>query len=251
MAHLKVKNWSNAENDASSALDIDNLHVKSYQRRSAARLHLGKLRASLKDLHCAETIASRLSIRNSSSLAAEKKKVEDALLLAMKRAPKRKVSITIVKAEPMKPIAVINDSEKNNQLTELVSVPSKNTQICLPRPQEVKNWVQFEQIWKSLKKADKAKYLSSMKPQKIMTLYKNGMEDAGMLVDLLLYTAHSTTSANILLSISKIRSIDMTVMMMTQTQQNITKRIIEKILEKSYKCDTKKNTIRAKFGIKD
>ena len=47
MAYLKMKEWGSAERDADRAIAIDPTHVKSYQRRSAARVSLGKLRAAL------------------------------------------------------------------------------------------------------------------------------------------------------------------------------------------------------------
>lgn len=56
MCHLKTRDWIKAEKDATAALNIDPRHVKSYQRRSAAKVALGKLRSALKDLMVAEEV---------------------------------------------------------------------------------------------------------------------------------------------------------------------------------------------------
>ena len=102
MTHLKMKNWEKAETDATSALEIDPLHFKSYQRRCVARLSLGKVRAAMMDICSAEDscmIAKGTDATGSaaqSSLAEIQKyrlKVEKALLDAAKGAPRRKMSL--------------------------------------------------------------------------------------------------------------------------------------------------------------
>ena len=50
MAYLKLKQFHNAEIDATAALAIDSTHVKSLQRRATARDALGKHRAALVDV---------------------------------------------------------------------------------------------------------------------------------------------------------------------------------------------------------
>jgi hypothetical protein len=59
MAYLKLKSWILAEADATSALQIDPLHYKSYQRRCVARLSLGKVRAAMTDV-CAALDAATI-----------------------------------------------------------------------------------------------------------------------------------------------------------------------------------------------
>jgi tetratricopeptide (TPR) repeat protein len=60
MAYLKLKSWILAEADATSALQIDPLHYKSYQRRCVARLSLGKVRAAMMDV-CAALDAATIN----------------------------------------------------------------------------------------------------------------------------------------------------------------------------------------------
>ena len=75
MAHLKLKSWAQAEADATSALQIDPLHYKSYQRRCVARLSMGKVRAALLDI-CAAEDSCRLWMeheKGSSSVASSAK----------------------------------------------------------------------------------------------------------------------------------------------------------------------------------
>ena len=90
MAHLKQKNWKQAEEDATSALENDPLHFKSYQRRCVARLSMGKLRQAMIDVCSAQDTC----IDSQSSLAEINKlrlKVEKALVAASQRAPRRKL----------------------------------------------------------------------------------------------------------------------------------------------------------------
>ena len=106
MAHLKLKNWGQAEADATSALEIDPLHSKSYQRRCVARLSLGKLRAAMGDACAAKDIclfaieddtSANASAINSSLIEIDKLqcKVQKALAEATKRAPRRKIPVCI------------------------------------------------------------------------------------------------------------------------------------------------------------
>ena len=108
MAHLKLKSWAQAEDNATSALQIDRLHSKSYQRRCVARLSLGKVREAMVDVCAAEDCCvlskkEKHGVDNcaaiSSTLAEIQKlrvKVEKALVDTAKRAPRRKLPITIV-----------------------------------------------------------------------------------------------------------------------------------------------------------
>ena len=90
MAHIKLKNWKQAEEDATAALEINPHHFKSYQRRCVARLSMGKLRQAMIDVCTAQDTF----IDSQSSLAEIDKlrlKVEKALVTACKRAPRRKL----------------------------------------------------------------------------------------------------------------------------------------------------------------
>jgi len=90
MAHLKLKNWKQCEEDSTAALEIDPHHFKSYQRRCVARLSMGKLRQAMMDVCSAQDTC----IDSQSSLAEINKlrlKVEKVLVAAAKRAPRRKL----------------------------------------------------------------------------------------------------------------------------------------------------------------
>lgn len=110
MAHLKLKHWTQAEADATSALEIDNLHYKSYQRRCVARLSMGKVRAAMIDICSAQdsyelemktTVQDENESRFTTSVMNEiqmlRKKVERALVEAVRRAPRRQLPITALK----------------------------------------------------------------------------------------------------------------------------------------------------------
>lgn len=56
MAYLKLKEYHRAVSDCDCALRIDNTHVKSLLRRSAAYNALGKHRAALQDLLQAQAL---------------------------------------------------------------------------------------------------------------------------------------------------------------------------------------------------
>ena len=102
MAYIKMKNWKLAEDDATSALKIDPTHYKSYQRRCVARLSMGKLRAAMQDA-CSAADEFREAPSTSTSAAHPaleeilnlQDKVEKALMDAVKRAPRRKIPITV------------------------------------------------------------------------------------------------------------------------------------------------------------
>jgi hypothetical protein len=97
MAYLKLKDWNHAEDDATRAIEIDPLHTKSYQRRSSARVALGKLRAAIQDLNMAEVAASKTGVTSATKeIATEKQRLQTLLADAMDKAPKRKVPIQFV-----------------------------------------------------------------------------------------------------------------------------------------------------------
>lgn len=97
MAHLKLKNWASAESDATAALSIDSNHSKSYQRRCVARLSMGKLRAAMMDAclaeDCFENDGDTKSLDEVRQL---QRKVEHALMDAVKRAPRRKINVDFI-----------------------------------------------------------------------------------------------------------------------------------------------------------
>jgi hypothetical protein len=96
MTYIKLKKWANAEQDATSALNIDPRHFKSHQRRAVARLSLGKLRAALIDACAAEDcVEDDKSLKEIRQL---QQKIEIFLLEAVERAPRRKVNVEITES---------------------------------------------------------------------------------------------------------------------------------------------------------
>jgi tetratricopeptide (TPR) repeat protein len=93
MAHLKLKNFLCAEQDATKALQICSTHSKSFHRRSVARLSLGKLRAAMQDVCAAEDCQAH----EMKEINVQRRKVENALADAVKRAPRRRVQVAVVK----------------------------------------------------------------------------------------------------------------------------------------------------------
>ena len=106
MAHLKMKSWAQAEADATSALQIDPHHFKSYQRRCVARLAMGKVRAAMVDICSAQdgcmldksnaVDAKSTYSNNLAEIQKLRKKVEKALVDSAKRAPRRRIPVTVV-----------------------------------------------------------------------------------------------------------------------------------------------------------
>ena len=106
MAHLKMKSWAQAEADATSALQIDPHHFKSYQRRCVARLAMGKVRAAMVDICSAQdgcmldksnaVDAKSTYSNNLAEIQKLRKKVEKALADSAKRAPRRRIPVTVV-----------------------------------------------------------------------------------------------------------------------------------------------------------
>eukprot|EP00804_Cyclotella_cryptica_P031169 CCRYP_011755-RA/>CCRYP_011755-RA protein AED:0.44 eAED:0.44 QI:77/1/1/1/1/1/2/229/223 len=97
MAYLKAKNWICAETDATAALKIDR-HFKSYQRRCVARLSLGKLRAAMMDACAAEDCFGSDNDSTLNELHALQQKVQNSLLLAVTRAPRRNIIFEVIHA---------------------------------------------------------------------------------------------------------------------------------------------------------
>lgn len=109
MCWIKVKEWRKAELDCTLALQVDPHHVKSLQRRAAARNGLGMHRAALTDLEAA--LDALDGGTGTKALAADKRKTRELLKAAMRAAPKRRVPVGVSvgpalpsaapKAEPM------------------------------------------------------------------------------------------------------------------------------------------------------
>lgn len=100
MTYIKLKEWQSAESDATAAIHLDPLHIKSYQRRSVARSSQGKLRASLHDLYHARMILSGITNNSKEeemhTLQKDIDKVESLLLKAVQKAPKKLIPINLI-----------------------------------------------------------------------------------------------------------------------------------------------------------
>ncbi|CAM9307352.1 unnamed protein product [Ectocarpus sp. 6 AP-2014] len=88
MANLKLKEFGKAESDADAALRVDPRHVKSLQRRAAARNALGKHRAALGDLQTAAEIDP-----TSKQVRKDLSKTLETLKTVVRRAPKTHVRV--------------------------------------------------------------------------------------------------------------------------------------------------------------
>lgn len=178
MAYLKLREFGRAEKDASSALEIDPAHIKSYQRRSSARVSLGKLRAALRDLKTAENIDG-----GGKGLAVEIRKCTEALRDAVKRAPKRRIRVVgVVGVGARNP----NEEEEEEVVLELGEdgfdvadapppVPGKAKKLKAP-----KTAYDFEKTWRSLKGAagEKKRYLmESVSEGLLCKIFSKGFQD--------------------------------------------------------------------------
>jgi len=97
-SYLRMKNYPQAEADATSALQIDPLHFKSYQRRCVARLAMGKVRAAMVDVCQMNDVKTNDGEAAQQEVEIEKLKTKckKALVDAAKRAPRRKIPVTVV-----------------------------------------------------------------------------------------------------------------------------------------------------------
>lgn len=93
LAYLKQKHWTKAEHAATAALRISPCHSKSLHCRSTARLRQGKLRAALVDVCVASEFVAG---GQKEEINALKHKIEHAMMDAVNRAPRRRVTISFV-----------------------------------------------------------------------------------------------------------------------------------------------------------
>ncbi len=342
MAYLNLKDWKKAEQDATSAIQLDRFHWKSYQRRSVALCSLGKIRASINDLETAKRILAGDTnnggtppggkgikpappfTRKSTSAALKKiekdlEKNRALLLEAIKKAPKKTIPIQVIsnydvhetaslsvpvaqeEVETKKDGSWVHVTEKDldvapTVLNQDLVVPTTtnlpaadapktyNLQNILSRfrsgstnrHQPICNWMEFEQIWKSLSQEDKPVCLGAIKPKNISTIYSNGIEDSDVLVDLISTLFHScntgssngtsTTNASkqqvmmherkLLQALSEIPAVDMVVMMMSSSEREVLLRCIECLTtgtspenDKGFKKLLSRDQISKKFGL--
>ena len=97
LAHLKIKAYKRAEDDATSALKsgkADN-RSKALFIRSKARFSLGKLRAALLDISTAQKNSCKTEAMKQEA-ETMKSKIEKALADAVGRAPRRRVKMVMI-----------------------------------------------------------------------------------------------------------------------------------------------------------
>lgn len=254
MAYLKKKEWARAEHDASVALALDSAHVKSYQRRASARASMGKLQAALRDLHLKDTVVAANSTTNDQgdgnkrntgiTRSSEKMKIESMLRSAIHNAPRRRIPVAVLNGKELD--ADCGEDNKKQQLDSgcvvgkdgaisCASSPSNNPSnetvgyaTCKPavqyhqRHNKPKTWYEFEAKWRSLDSlTSKSKYLeSSVTPKHLAILYKNGIDDVMILVDIIRAAAAIDGARDYFKCLSLTKSIDIPVMMMTMDQRN-------------------------------
>eukprot|EP00979_Chaetoceros_neogracilis_P019466 scaffold12402_cov246-Chaetoceros_neogracile.AAC.1 len=256
MAHLKLKQWAKAESDASSALNIDPSHFKSYQRRSMARSSLGKIRASLQDLFKAKALAenSDEGLKILKRIYADIEKVKAMLTEAILKAPKKKVTLRFTS----NPTRANRGSDTSTALSprrttkEDLQVPEKIFQSTNPdldsqRICNIRSWLEFEQLWKSLKEDEKRNCLEIMRPQSFATIYRSGMEDSDMLFDLVLTCGKIAQSKGykILQVLSEMKSIDMVTMMLNSSENEE----VIKVIKDLSKTKAAAKSIMRRFGL--
>lgn len=246
--YVKLKDWQRAEEDASTALTLDPLHVKSYERRSMARLNLGKNRAALRDLYMAQAAANKQGL----SLKINFSKAEKALLDTVHRAPKRTLSIKVI---PKETVTTVKD-KKSISVPQTIDVTStgsksKTKNGKIENVLKAKSWYPFEQAWMSLSNDDRLKALPQLKPENIFKMYRGGMENTEVMLSLLDTSSKITTSFGITVldAISKIPSIDMLVMMMSTLERDT---LVKQILLITSKLSREKaQEYLLKFGVKN
>ncbi|GMH87502.1 hypothetical protein TrST_g13290 [Triparma strigata] len=253
MCHLKTRDWIKAEKDATAALNIDPRHVKSYQRRSAAKVALGKLRSALKDLMVAEEIAKEEG--GIKGIKVDIRKCREALRDAVRRAPKKRIGIQSVSGVGRPEVGGVVEEEVVLELGEgaggfdlddaptisqnqpsfldaaskAAAAAAKNVKLKAP-----KNAYDMEKMWRSLKnnEADKAKYLMEYvcANKKLAKLFPNGFQDSVMFDEIVgvldgVVGADAEGAKRVLIDLAKVKNVDMISMM---ADKNMLKRVVEK-----------------------
>ena len=248
MCHLKMKDWLNAEKDAGRALEIDSTHVKSYQRRSAARLALGKMRGALNDLMEAEKLGG------SKGLSVEIRKAKEAMRDAVKRAPKKRIKVEVVEGvsrvggevevleigENGFDLEGVKDSrevekEKEREREKEDTAVEETVDVTKIKPP--KTATEFELVWRSLKgQTSRISYLTKVvgsgksKKYKLSKLYSSGFQDAVVFEGILSALDKCEDGCSeVVGELAKVKNVDMLCMMV---EKGMVKRIVEKAYRK-------------------
>ncbi|CEG45719.1 Uncharacterized conserved protein, contains LRR repeats [Plasmopara halstedii] len=203
MAYLKNREYTNAEDDCTLALETDLTHVKSYMRRGTARNSLGKHRLALLDFQQAATLDPK-----SRQIQTQLQSTRELIRMAIKRSPKRtEFTIKVVNEK-----SGIEDKKDINssvqERTEKSSLPSSQSPspaisassgsrsddadkhlIFFPKfPKKAPaTSYEFARVWKTLAlRGDeeqkcrllhlRADYLRIIDPPALSAVFKSGME---------------------------------------------------------------------------
>lgn len=278
MTYIKLKDWKKAEDDASAAIQINKLHVKSYQRRAVARSSLGKLRAALGDARFAMSMTQQQQPID--KIGQQVCQLENLLRCAIKLAPRRSLEIVYKLSEENQEIRndvvdytkhnptcyetqdnLNNDTTKEYVSTERAKCDKNNipplldikfqaqsTPIPLQYTTTFKRCHEFERYWKKLERTVKSDFLSKIQPHYIGVLYRNGMEDSDIFLDLINASVCLDNGTEFVDIISKISSIDIVGMMMTKEERAQAKEWIVEIFKRCGKME-KSEKVLEKMGL--
>ena len=258
----------------------------SFGKLRAALLDLSRAEVELESLGATGGDISGMQ----KSIAAERKRVESMLRAAMKRAPKRcNVPIVVVhddkeeyKEELVEELSdgavskagsvddgsasgvskesddwVVVDTSVSGRNNESPTQPSNTSSPAKLVPRQHKKpttWYEFETTWRRLDSLEeRSAYLSSIRPKRLANLYRNGMEDIEIVVDVVVAAGRlMTMDANQAASLAKeyiqcvanIKSIDIPVMMMNDGQR----KKVQDVIDKVFGGDNGKAAVAFKFG---
>lgn len=227
------------------------------------------------------------------SIAAERKRAESLLRAAMKRAPKRcNVPIVVVredskeedKEELVEELSddavpktgsvgsvstsdiskgsdewVVGDTSVSGRNDESPTEPSNTSSSANLAPRDYKKpttWYEFETTWRGLDSLEeRSAYLSSIKPKWLANLYRNGMEDVEIVVDVVVAAERLMTMDANQVSLAKkyiqcvanSKSINIPVMMMNDGQRRKVRDVIDQVFGGDAANDGK-GVVAAKLG---
>ncbi len=125
-SYIKVRKYKEAETDAAAALQIDEAHIKSLQRRGTARYHLGKLKDALKDFKKA------LELENNSLMVDYMRKTENKLNKIRNEAyeqMKRRAKFIEIESREFKQMSEKVNIEEINQEQQMMVTEKKEENI--------------------------------------------------------------------------------------------------------------------------
>lgn len=215
---MKLQDWRRAEADASTAVNLDPLQFKSYERRSVARTNLGKHQAALRDLYFAQAAASKHGVNSKIDAST----VERNLAEAMHKAPKRSVDVKIIPKERSH-VEMPTEAKHSSQSSEIrtLDVLKAKPPGDVDRLMKAKSWYHFEQAWMTLSDSQQVQVLSKLKPERFKKIFQRGMENVGLMISIVsACTKNEVDGIKVLDAISHLPSVDMLVMMMSKEERD-------------------------------